>query len=70
MANAGDVKSQVRLAHLNYQIGQLDLCRGRSLAREGGSFSNQIQVTNNKTDAETGTAQALFKGQKNGEVGT
>ena len=31
---------------------------------QGGSFSNQIHVANNKTNAETGTAQALFDGQR------
>lgn len=59
----------VNLCVVLLQIGQLDLCRDPSLAREGGSFSNQIQVANNKTDAEAGTAQALFNGQIN-EVGT
>ena len=29
-----------------------------------GSFSNQIRTASNKTDAQTGTAQALFSGQR------
>ena len=31
---------------------------------QGSSFSDQIRAANNKTDAETGTAQALFNGQR------
>lgn len=53
-----------------YRIGQLDPRQSPSLGRDGGSFSNRIRLANNKTDAETGTARALFNGQKNGEAGT
>ena len=31
---------------------------------QGGSFSNQICTASNKTDAQTGTEQALFSGQR------
>ena len=35
-----------------------------SCLSQGGSFSNWIRVTSNETNAETGTTQGLFNGQR------
>ena len=51
---ASDVTGLVNLTHVQAET----LC----LSQES-SFSNRIHSANNKTDAETRTAQALFNGQ-------
>lgn len=52
-----------------YCVGRLDSCWGPSpdqdpLSHPGGSFSDQIHVADNETDAETGAALALFSSQR------
>ena len=52
-----------------YCVGRLDSCWGPSpdqdpLSHPGGSFSDQIRVADNETDAETGAALTLFSSQR------
>ena len=49
---------------LSYRAGRLTPMGVLACLSQGDSFTDQIYAANNETNVETGTAQAIFKGQR------